>query len=368
MQIASSGKVRPLAMTFSGGGWGKSPVSETPKSGDGMLREDSGVRGGGRCRLLRRAKYALLAMTFSGGGWGKSPVSETPKSGDGCYTKTAESRGGPGSAEESPCRRHRSPGSPGGGRAKWHFAQQLAGAFVEEDDFDGFDEDEEIHPDGPALDVFIIELGAAGEGGAVAAGDLPEAGDAGGDLEVILVGGAIAITLVGEDGAGANQAHFATQDVPELGELVQAEFAQEFADTGDTRVVFKALIAVPFLAQGVIIGQGSLQKIGGMHVHGAEFKQLDNPAVPAKAFGAIEDAPGLIQADGERQQAQERRKQQQPDGSHQQINAALDELGAAAEQVIHDLQAEHAGKILGLEIVQTVIADLVLDQSHMLKD
>ena len=56
------------------------------------------------------------------------------------------------------------------------------GAGTGQDDWDGVDEDFEIEPEIPVVDVFEIEADPFGEIGEVGAtGDLPEAGEAGFD-------------------------------------------------------------------------------------------------------------------------------------------------------------------------------------------
>lgn len=176
-----------------------------------------------------------------------------------------------------------------------------------EDDFDGFEEDEDVHPDGPALDVFVVEFGAAFEGGLVAAGDLPEAGDAGDDLDVVFVVGAVHDLLVGQDGAGADQAHFAADDVEELGEFIEAVFAQEFAEAGDARVVFELLVAVPFLLQFRVLGEVAFEDLIGADVHGAELEEGVFFAVAADTGLAVKDAAGGIELDEGGDQAEQGR-------------------------------------------------------------
>ena len=64
----------------------------------------------------------------------------------------------------------------------------------------------------------------------VAAADLPQAGQAGADLEVVDPGLAIELELVRHHRPRAHQAHLAAHHVEQLRQLVQAGLAQEPAE------------------------------------------------------------------------------------------------------------------------------------------
>ena len=107
-----------------------------------------------------------------------------------------------------------------------------------DDDQDGLEEDFEVQSHAPVFDIFRVQLDDFFEVfDLAAAGDLPEAGDAGlgGQSCAVVVG--VFLPLVRGGWAGADEGHFAHEDVEELGEFVQGGFADEFADAGLPRAV-----------------------------------------------------------------------------------------------------------------------------------
>jgi len=125
---------------------------------------------------------------------------------------------------------------------------QSVGAAGAEDDPEGAGKDDDIQPDGPVTDVEFVQADAFFVGGVIATGDLPHAGDARFDLGVEFVAIVVAAYFVFNDGPGTDQAHFAFQHVPELGEFVEAVFAQISANASYSGVIFKLVESIPFLA------------------------------------------------------------------------------------------------------------------------
>ena len=90
----------------------------------------------------------------------------------------------------------------------------LIRAFAEEDGFEGLHEVHEVDPDGPVANVPGVHGDALFVGGVAAAAGLPHAGDAGQDHAVLAEVVAVALDLFGDDGARADEAHVAADDVP----------------------------------------------------------------------------------------------------------------------------------------------------------
>lgn len=67
-------------------------------------------------------------------------------------------------------------------------------------------------------------------------GNLPIATQAGGHIQTLLFVVAVLLHLAGKCRAGANDAHIALQDVPQLGQLIEAGLADKLAHTGNARV------------------------------------------------------------------------------------------------------------------------------------
>ena len=68
-------------------------------------------------------------------------------------------------------------------------------------------------------------------------GDLPVAAQTGGHIQTLLLVVAVLFHLAGKRRAGANDAHIALQDVPQLGQLIEAGLADKLAHAGNARVV-----------------------------------------------------------------------------------------------------------------------------------
>ena len=68
--------------------------------------------------------------------------------------------------------------------------------------------------------------------------DLRPAGDAGPHLEAAPLARRVALHLIGEGGAGTDEAHVAADDVPELWQLVERQPPQHPPRTRDARIAF----------------------------------------------------------------------------------------------------------------------------------
>ena len=78
-----------------------------------------------------------------------------------------------------------------------------------EDYVEGFEEEDYVQPEVPVSDVPAVEADAFFVVYVAAAADLPHAGDAGADHEVVFFEFAVSGEFFGNDGAGADEAHFA---------------------------------------------------------------------------------------------------------------------------------------------------------------
>ena len=171
------------------------------------------------------------------------------------------------------------------------------GAAAAEDGGEGAEEDLEVEPEGPVVDVGEVEGDPFFEVfDAVAAGDLPEAGEAGFDAEAAALGVFFdAFDFVDGEGAGADEAHFAAEDVEELGEFVDAEAAEPGAEGEDAGVVADFEDgAVHFVLSGEFLAHGF-----GVGVHGAEFPHHEGLAIASGAFLAEKDGAGRGEANAD---------------------------------------------------------------------
>src|SRR5262245_3955215 len=120
-------------------------------------------------------------------------------------------------------------------------ASTSVGVPIEEDPPHRERDDLEVEPERPVLDVLEVELDALLERGvAPQPVDLRPAGHAGLHLVPQHVAGDGPAELLDEEWAlrsGTDDAHLAAQDVHELGQLVEAEPAQDRAERHATRIV-----------------------------------------------------------------------------------------------------------------------------------
>src|SRR5436305_11482734 len=95
-------------------------------------------------------------------------------------------------------------------------------SLCSEDGRDRSQGDSYIQPEAPVFDVLEVEGHVGVEGGIAACGDLPQTGEAGLYVEAAKVLDIVALKVVDGMRTGADEAHFAPQDIPELRNFVEA--------------------------------------------------------------------------------------------------------------------------------------------------
>src|ERR1017187_7834547 len=197
------------------------------------------------------------------------------------------------------------------------FGWFLAGAEAGEDDGEGAGEDFQVEPEGPVVDVLEVEFHPLVEADLVAAADLPDAGEAGLHGEAAAMPRIVVLHL-GRDGRpGADEAHVADENIPELRELVDAGATEETAERSDARVVLHLedgaahfVVSLEFRAQHFGIGD-----------HRAELVHREEASVQAAAFLPKKDGAGRgeFDNDGDGQRGQ-RPENRQPDQGAGNVN------------------------------------------------
>lgn len=110
----------------------------------------------------------------------------------------------------------------------------------------GAPEEHEIQPYAPVMDVPAVHLDSFGIVYIASAAGLPHAGDAGEDGVVLLDIFPIPRDFFLNDGAGSDEAHFAFEDVQELGQLIEAGLSKEGAALCDAGIVLQFEFSIPF--------------------------------------------------------------------------------------------------------------------------
>ena len=124
---------------------------------------------------------------------------------------------------------------------------------------------------------------AALEGRGVAVGGLPQARDARGDAQqlLLLLVGEVLFQLVTCDGAWADNGQIALEHVEELRHLVDGALSDEPAHLGDARVVVDFALDFPLVQ---LLGAQVLLNVVGVGDHAAKLKHANHPASPAHAL------------------------------------------------------------------------------------
>lgn len=115
-----------------------------------------------------------------------------------------------------------------------------------QDNRNGAPEEHEIQPDAPVMHVPAVHLYALGVVDITSSAGLPHAGDAGEDGVVLLDIFPIPRDFFLDNGAGSDEAHFAFQNVQELGQLIEAGLSKEGAALCDTGIVLQFEFSIPF--------------------------------------------------------------------------------------------------------------------------
>src|SRR5580765_1042797 len=141
------------------------------------------------------------------------------------------------------------------------------------------------------LDVPDVERDAVLPGQARSPVDLRPAGDTGPHLETPPLARRVALHLIGERGAGTDEAHVTPHDVPELRQLVERQPPQHPSRTRDARIalVDREAGALPLRTD----------------VHRAELHELELFAVQPDAPLAIENGTAVVELDRQRRRGQE---------------------------------------------------------------
>src|SRR5437016_13035117 len=95
----------------------------------------------------------------------------------------------------------------------------------------------EIERQAPALHVFKIQLHARFKRRIGARDDLPESGYAWFHIQAPVIVGTVSRVVVYGVGPRTNQAHIPFQDIPELGQFVEAVLAKQAAEPRNARII-----------------------------------------------------------------------------------------------------------------------------------
>src|SRR6478609_8310377 len=154
----------------------------------------------------------------------------------------------------------------------------------------------EVAPERPVGHVEVVERDHLGERDVAAAHDLPEAGEAGGEVEAAAAVADDVAILFDDQRTRADEAHLAAHDVDELRQLVQRPLAQRAPERRDARVLGNlehrraALVVLVEMADLALDGVR-------VDVHRAELVDAEAAAAIADALLPEEHRAGRLELD-----------------------------------------------------------------------
>ena len=212
------------------------------------------------------------------------------------------------------------------------------------------EDDKEVEPEAPVLDVPDVALDAAfhlveGLGLAAVAGDLAPAGDAGLYImadHVFVDKLGVLLGVLEHVGAGADDAHLAEKHVDELRKLVEAGVAHDLAPAGDARIALRGLEAVGL----------------GVDLHAAELEAGELLAIESGALLAEEHGAGHreLRHDGHDQQYGDEESAEEKQREHYVEHALDDAVLDPAERLVAKAQAGHAAHHYEMHLPVDVVA------------
>src|SRR5687767_11966940 len=199
--------------------------------------------------------------------------------------------------------------------------RQLISAAAGEDRKGRLEEDRDVEPDRPVLDVVEVEPHEVVEREVRAARDLPQARDSR-QHEIALAVPRLELVVVAQrQGSRADQAHLAGEHVQYLGQLVERELPQEAADAGDARVLADLEESSRRL---VVLFERHLLLGSALH-HRPELEHPELATGDPDPPVAVEHGPARVELDGQRDQEPDRETDDDDDAADHEVEGALDE-------------------------------------------
>ena len=170
-------------------------------------------------------------------------------------------------------------------------------------------------------------------------------------------------------GARAHEGHVATQDVEQLGQLVDRRLAQEGSDARNARIVghFKH-DRISGRGVGLVGLHEGVLELFGVHAHGAELKHGKRLAVETDAFLSEESGAAVVQAHHRGDDDPQWSQQDNAAKSRENVAYALDGVVGGGGKIRRVLECESrgCGSCGGLRQGCHLCIFLLLHQTQML--
>src|SRR5579862_1045374 len=161
----------------------------------------------------------------------------------------------------------------------------LRGPVAQEHEGNGAQENFQVEPQRPVVEVKQVELHPVLEINSVAALERPQAGQAGTHAQAPPLPRFIFLHFLRNGRSRADERHVTTQDIPQLRQLIDAQLAQPAAERRTARVVFHLENRAVELVELLELWP---QLIGVVH-HRAKFEQRELPAAETTTSLTVED-------------------------------------------------------------------------------
>src|SRR4051812_34654720 len=227
------------------------------------------------------------------------------------------------------------------------------------DDRKRSEEQADVVPQRPVRHVQVVELHHLLEWDVGATEHLPDARDARREVEPAAAPAADHLVLGLDQRPRPHEAHLALEDVPELGELVEAQMPQAAPDARDARVVLEVK-PVRIDAVGEELRSARLR----VHVHRPELEDVEAPAALADAALSEEHGTGRVELDRDRdgdEQWQENHDQRESAG---EVEGTLERARRPAEHRWVDAQQGDALDVVDLDGRAERVEDLG-EEAHL---
>ena len=203
---------------------------------------------------------------------------------------------------------------------------------------DGLEDDLPVYEKTSLLDVLQVQLQPLFEGEVIAVGgDLPVAAQARGDVQALLLIVAVLGHFSGEGRSGADDAHVAFENIYQLGQLVQAGFADELTHSSNPGVI-------PDFENGpihfVLVQQG-FQLVLCIGTHGAEFIEIKRLSVPTGSLlNKNRAGGGIVNHNGQGDNQHQRRQDNQSNQGKKDILGSSEKpISTVAFQILVSIDA-----------------------------
>jgi len=172
----------------------------------------------------------------------------------------------------------------------------LIGTFTQNYGRDGLENQIEVKKERLVLNVFTIHFNLFFKWDLTAPRNLPGTSQSRDNRKAVAICWRVTGHFKGASRAGANQSHFATDDIPQLGKLINAPAADDSSQPCDAGIIenFKG----DSFAVDIALHQVDFERLGVDH-HGPEFEAIKGNPVLADSLGQIKNWSTIDHANGE---------------------------------------------------------------------